>query len=457
MHNRDGGTLRHVQELAQQLGEQATFLRLAPAPGGAELRLEGAHEAFVLHFALPQEHARLLQTLRQFQVGHIHYHHLLDHASEICELPAQLGVSHDFTVHDYYSYCPQVSLTDHNDRYCGEQGIEQCRQCLQRHPAPGGESIDSWRARHARLLNRARYLITPSLDAALRMQRFVPTAHIQVVPHASLYPRPTQHPQPCPRVLASGERLKIVVLGALSRIKGADTLEEVATLTAIQNLDLEFHLIGYPYRSLRALPKSLLTVHGGYQEKDLPQLLQSLQADAVWFPALWPETYSYTLSAALEAGLPIIAPNLGAFAERLQNRDWTWLCDWHQSASQWLDFFRTIQQENFRAGIGPKHIAAVTPPLLPGADANRPVLDYRSNYLEHLPRRGASNASELSELQLQIDLMQQQSGPIRPSSAAIKLAALRTLMRLHTSPVLSPLRRLVPMHLQRRVKSWLGK
>ena len=277
------------------------------------------------------------------------------------------------------------------------------------------------------------------------------------MPHASLYPRPTQHPQPCPRVLASGERLKIVVLGALSRIKGADTLEEVATLTAIQNLDLEFHLIGYPYRSLRALPKSLLTVHGGYQEKDLPQLLQSLQADAVWFPALWPETYSYTLSAALEAGLPIIAPNLGAFAERLQNRDWTWLCDWHQSASQWLDFFRNIQQEHFRADIGPKHIAAVTPPLLPGADASRPVLDYRSNYLEHLPRRSASNASELSELQLQIDLMQQQSGPIRPSSAAIKLAALRTLMRLHTSPVLSPLRRLVPMHLQRRVKSWLGK
>jgi hypothetical protein len=37
------------------------------------------------------------------------------------------------------------------------------------------------------------------------------------------------------------------------------------------------------------------------------------------------------------------------------------------------------------------------------------------------------------------------------------LATLRTLMRLHSSPGLSPLRRLIPMHLQRRVKSWLGK
>jgi GT2 family glycosyltransferase/glycosyltransferase involved in cell wall biosynthesis len=457
IHNREGGTLRHVQELAQQLGGQATFLRLAPAPGGAELRLEGAHEAFALRFALPSEQPRLLQILRLFQVGHIHYHHLLDHAPDICQLPAQLGVTHDFTAHDYYSYCPQISLTDHNDRYCGEEGLEQCRQCLQRHPAPGGESIDSWRQRHARLLSQARYLITPSVDAAQRMRNFVPTARIQVVPHASLYLRPAQHSNPRPRVLASGERLKIVVLGALSRIKGADTLEEVATLAAIQNADLEFHLIGYPYRSLRALPRSLLTVHGGYQEKDLPQLLQSLQADAVWFPALWPETYSYTLSAALEAGLPVIAPNLGAFAERLQNREWTWLCDWYQSASQWLDFFNYIRHEHFCKGVGPSHIPVLAPQKGQDVDADSPVLAYRSNYLTNIPRPGLSNAHELERLLLQIDLSQQNPAGNGKPSVVIKSATLRTLMRLHTSPILSPLRRLVPMHLQRRVKSWLGK
>ncbi len=444
-----------MQELAQQLGDQATFLRLAPAPGGVELRLEGAHEAFALHFALPQEHAHLLQTLRRLQVGHIHYHHLLDHVPQICELPAQLGVSHDFTAHDYYSYCPQISLTDHNDRYCGEEGLAQCRQCLQRHPAPGGESIDSWRERHARLLSQARYLIAPSQDTAQRLQRFVPTARIQVVPHASLYLQPARHPRPQPRVLASGQRLKIVVLGALSRIKGADTLEEVATLTAIQNADLEFHLIGYPYRSLRALPRSLLTVHGGYQEKDLPQLLQSLQADVAWFPALWPETYSYTLSAALEAGLPIVAPNLGAFAERLQNLEWTWLSAWYQSASQWLEFFDTIRRENFCSGSGPACIAASAPPVL--RDADGPLLVYRSNYLANLPRPALSNANELSQLQRQIGLKQQQPVSSSQPSAAIKSATLRALMRLHASPALSPLRRLVPMHLQRRVKSWLGK
>ncbi len=456
MHNREGGTLRHVQELAHQLGKQAVFLRLAPAPGGVELRLEGVQEAFSLRFSLPDEHAGLLQTLRQLQVGHIHYHHLLDHAPEICDLPTQLGVSHDFTVHDYYSYCPQISLTDHNDRYCGEEGIAQCRRCLQRNPAPNGESIDSWRERHARLLSQARHLITPSFDAAQRMQRFVPSARIQVVPHASLYPQAAHYPKPHPRVLVNDQRLKIIVIGALSRIKGADTLEEVATLTAIQNADIEFHLIGYPYRSLRALPRNLLTVHGGYHEKDLPQLLQSLHADAVWFPALWPETYSYTLSAAMEAGLPIIAPDLGAFAERLQNRDWTWLCAWYLSGSQWLEIFNRIRQENYCTGIGPAHIPIFGAPTLQRASDGSPALDYRSNYLASIPPAGPANNRELMQLQRYVDL-KLQSGSKSQLTVAIKLATLRALMRLHTIPGLSALRRMVPMHLQRRVKSWLGK
>ena len=455
-HNREGGTLRHVQELAQQLGDQATFLRLAPVRGGAELRLEGAHEAFAVHFALPQEHVRLLQTLRQLQVAHIHYHHLLGHAPEISELPAQLGVTHDFTAHDYFSYCPQISLTDHTDSYCGEQGLEQCRQCLKRHPAPGGESIESWRKRHARLLSEARYLIVPSADTGRRMQGFAPTARVRVVPHVSLHLQPEVHPKPSPRRLNSRQPLKIVVLGALSKIKGADVLEEVATLAARQNVLIEFHLLGYAYRSLRAPPKARLTVHGGYEEKDLPLLLQWLQPDAVWFPAVWPETYSYTLSASLDAGLPIIAPDIGAFAERLQDRDWTWLCDWQQSASQWLDFFKHIRQQHFCSATSPGHISSATARPTQGHHTDSVTLDYRSNYLQSLPPPGPPDRQALIALQQEITHNWQQSGTGSLQSRAIKSTTLRTLIRLRSSPAFSSLSKVVPAHLQRRVKSWLG-
>jgi glycosyltransferase involved in cell wall biosynthesis len=220
------------------------------------------------------------------------------------------------------------------------------------------------------------------MDAGRRMQRFVPAARVRVVPHASLDEPAAPHPTPQPRRLAQTACLKVVVLGALSKIKGADTFEELSTLAAIHAAELEFHLLGYPYRELRALPRGHLTIHGGYQEGDLPQLLQNLQADVVWFPALWPETYSYTLSCSLEAGLPVVAPDLGAFAERLQNRDWTWLCPWYQSAQQWLEFFLRIRQDHFCSNTSPPRVAATS--AAPTEEIGASVNFYRGAYLEHL-------------------------------------------------------------------------
>jgi hypothetical protein len=37
---------------------------------------------------------------------------------------------------------------------------------------------------------------------------------------------------------------------------------------------------------------------GQYAESELPALLAKVRPHVVWFPAQWPETYSYTLTAA---------------------------------------------------------------------------------------------------------------------------------------------------------------
>ena len=119
-------------------------------------------------------------------------------------------------------------------------------------------------------------------------------------------------------------------------------------------------------------------MHGAYAEADLPLLLERLQPDLVWFPALWPETYSYTLSAALQAALPIVATNIGAFSERLSLRPWTWLEPWHTSPDEWLTLFLSIRQRYFVDGQ--------IPPPAPEShvhttDADGPVWDYAQYYL----------------------------------------------------------------------------
>lgn len=453
IHNREGGTLRHVRELAAFLGNRVVFLSLVPVPGGVTVRLEGEHEKFGLYFALPQDYPAMLDALRALRVVHIHFHHLLGHIPEIVKLPEELGVTHDFTAHDYYSFCPQISLTDHTDRYCGEKGVDQCRQCLKRGPAPNGETIEVWRARHVPLLNRARYVVAPSMDTAQRFSHFVPGANLRVVPHSDIADSPTDYGAPVVHPLGADRPLRVVVLGALSKIKGADILDAVAQLAAKHNAPVEFHLVGYAYRNLKTLPKARLTVHGPYEDRDLHQILALLSPDVVWFPAQWPETYSYTLSASLESCLPIVAPNIGAFSERLHVRPWTWHLDWATPAQEVLDFFVGIRLQHFHTGVGPKPFES-KPLRVEGTSG---PLRYRGNYVQELSRAEPASAQEFSAIRDQLirHTPAQSNAPAGPTTA--KLSALSAIKRLRAAPLLSPLAKLVPLHMQRRVKSWLNQ
>lgn len=448
LHDRAGGTVRHVHELAQHLQGQARFLQLTPAGGGAvHLGLPGAPDKHLLRFELPAQENALLALLRQLGVQHIHYHHLLGHGEAVRQLPARLGVPYDFTAHDYYSYCPQISLTDHTQAYCGEKGLDQCRQCLQRAPAPGGVTIEAWRSNHLPFVEGARHVLVPSRDAARRMARFAPKADIRLAPHTDLLDT-SLLPTPSPRARTPSASLKIAVIGALSVIKGADLLEATAQEAARRGAPIEFHLLGYGYRHLQGQPKARLTVHGAYAEKDLPSLLDWLQPDLVWFPAQWPETYSYTLSACLQAGLPVVAPDLGAFAERLAGRPWSWVRPWNTPAAAWVDWFTALREQHFAvAEPGATPPALPTQPMGQAEDALIGPWSYASDYLRGMHPLPAGPSPKASELQAWL--------PTSAPAASRRARAVSALVRLRNSPGLRTLARAIPAHWQRRVKNWI--
>jgi GT2 family glycosyltransferase/2-polyprenyl-3-methyl-5-hydroxy-6-metoxy-1,4-benzoquinol methylase/glycosyltransferase involved in cell wall biosynthesis len=438
IHNRAGGSVRHLDDMARAFAAQAQFLTLTPVDGGLCLRLQGSDEAFRLYWpSLQPEHwQHLVQTLRQLGVSHIHYHHLMGHAPQVATLHELLNVSHDFTAHDYYSYCPQITLTDENDRYCGEKGLNQCHQCLAKRPAPDGLDIVEWRARSLPLLNTARNVFAPSQDTALRMRVFAPQAHVVYAPHINL-----QSPPLPVRAKADKDRpLKVVVLGALSKIKGADTLETVATLARKQNLPLDFHLLGYGYRSLKTQPRANLTVHGAYQEQDLPDLLKWLDADLAWFPAQCPETYSYTLSACLAAGLPVMASNIGALPERLHARAWSWLVDWQSTPEQWSQHLLQVRNQMLLPLT--VHAEQVT---LPEQEAN----DYSTQYLATL------SCPNLKALPIDVALSIHQISHHQPLSTSRYPRLLKLVYWFREHPWLSSITKLIPTHFQRRIKSTL--
>lgn len=223
----------------------------------------------------------------------------------------------------------------------------------------------------------------------------------------------------------------------------------MAIEAAKRQVNIEFHLLGYGYRHLQTQPRAKLTVHGQYEEADLPGLLQWLQPDLVWFPAQWPETYSYTLSAALQAALPVVVSDLGAFAERIAGRPWSWVVRWDLSAKEWVDTFASLQAQHFVPG---------TPPAITEAEAqtsgNAGVggageWHYRSAYLaDDIASRRAS-ATGLGSNALQAYL------PQPDAALGAKSGLLSAVVYLRSLPVLRSVAQRIPGHWQRRVKNWL--
>ena len=68
----------------------------------------------------------------------------------------------------------------------------------------------------------------------------------------------------------------------------------------------------------RWLQEAGVTVTGRYLEENAQNTLANLSPHVVWLPSVWPETYSYTLSIALLADLPVMAFDIGAIARRIR-------------------------------------------------------------------------------------------------------------------------------------------
>ena len=445
-HDRVGGTQKHIHDLAVLLADRINCLLLKPSTGGqVELTWLKPGEPLRLSFRLPDEYGDLVSALKSCRVDRVHHHHLLSHHALIFGLAADLGVPSDFTFHDFYPMCPQISLTRRDNRYCGERGESDCNQCLAENPAPGNLDIGSWRSRYAALLNAAQRVFAPSEDVALRVRRYFPDAAVMVAAHFETNDVTVASP-PSPPLLQPDQPLKIAILGALSPVKGADLLEACALDAAKRRLPLQYHHFGYSYRSLVTHPKSNLIEHGKYDADEIIELMRQHAPNLVWFPAQWPETYSYTLSEAIAAGVPVVGPDLGAFPERLSQRPWSWVVKWDYSPVAINDFFVAIRENHFMTGIAPPP-AKYFPNSVKAFDYSRDYVDS-----EHVAADKKQYSSEVF-----LAIARKHCAPLSGSETALtnnhRMQFLQLLIRIRSSALLRGIAKRVPLATQRKFKN----
>jgi glycosyltransferase involved in cell wall biosynthesis len=109
----------------------------------------------------------------------------------------------------------------------------------------------------------------------------------------------------------------VAVVGAIGEPKGLTALIQVAEALPPR---LRVVVLGYTERMLTSgwLVPGRLWVHGVFEPAQLPALVARYGARLAFFPPGVPESYSYALSDAWYAALPVLVPDHGALGERVR-------------------------------------------------------------------------------------------------------------------------------------------
>lgn len=328
-----GGTGRYIGDLEDELGALGRpALRLEPR------RIDGpfdpaTDQPYLLHdpdngfhnFWTAEGVGALLSELAGVRSVTLHVHSTvgwkLSEMTAIVERAAQAGARIVATVHDHAWFCPRVTMLYPNGLHCGGPAIETCEQCVRdgrfEHGVDQGlleqGGVAAYRDAHRQLVEIAHRLIAPSESAAAFIASRLDGPEPEVLPH----------PEPVQEVALRGvdpraERFTIGFLGAIGPQKGYFALKALVAEVERDELPLDIVVIGYTADDAALVAESpSVVIHGPYPRDEIPTLVKGYRVDLVCMPSPWPETYSYTLSEAWQAGVPVAGAALGALGERI--------------------------------------------------------------------------------------------------------------------------------------------
>lgn len=164
------------------------------------------------------------------------------------------------------------------------------------------------------VLDRRPTLVAPSMSARTRITRLEPqlqTLDGVVIGHAG----PDWHPAPTTApVRAQNPTLRVLIPGRVNGGKGEALLR---ALFALVPPEVEFVLLGAGSTGMQFLAQRGVHLQLDYAHVDLPALVAELAPDLALLPSTVEETWSYTLSEMWRLRIPVLATDLGAFAERI--------------------------------------------------------------------------------------------------------------------------------------------
>jgi glycosyltransferase involved in cell wall biosynthesis len=282
-------------------------------------------------------HEAFQRELDEFRPDLVHIHHLTGLSTTIVEEIKARKLPLVMSLHDFWTVCPRGQRMTKDLSLCEVLDRNRCWTCLggmwphifgrrdsertivDRLGRLSPAALAEWDRHMAYVLDLCDLLVTPSEFHRERMlEGGLDPSRVVALPHGLPDPPPIQ------RAPARGEVRRIVYLGAVIPTKGAHVL--VRAFKALGRADIELHIHGEitPHHDdtdygerLRSLAGDApnIVLHGAYEPEDVHGILA--RADLLVVPSLWWETYCLTIREGLQAGVPVIASDLGAMREAL--------------------------------------------------------------------------------------------------------------------------------------------
>lgn len=272
----------------------------------------------------------ILSSLTQLALGspiHLILHSFVGwHIEEIERLLSWIEdykITYEFIAHDYMTVCPRVKLINSSGDYCGLAEESTCRYCLSTSNssaetsllAPLTSDISLYRSFFHDILAGAKKIICSTTSQADLLSKLDFKNIAIAEPSEPLFSR-------LPSVQKGINSGNLVVIGGISEEKGAERLFQVAGILKHLKPNIHIYLIGDASNMLKLKSLDNFTHTGGYScFNELTHHVLSIHEPIAFFPAIWPETWCYTLSEAMAMQLPVIAPRLGAIGDRLLKQE----------------------------------------------------------------------------------------------------------------------------------------
>ncbi len=271
-------------------------------------------------------------TIEYLKIDVVHFQHLMGLPLSLLTIPKSKNIKSILSLHDYYliSSSPQyIGCEDLVKFKFTSNGVKDGKKLLESHYS--FKNNESCKNDIYRLECLKKYF--ESIDLTISPSKYVRDLYCTVMDIKKSKIIIQEHGISIKKslnVVSNDKKIVIAFLGVASHHKGFEDF--VLLIQKSREKKIKWLMVGYISQEWMSylnnnniLEKFDVELTGTYDLNLVQKVLFENKVDLIVLPSIFPETYSYTLSEAIQSNIPVITRDIGALGDRVKSNNYGWV------------------------------------------------------------------------------------------------------------------------------------